>query len=138
MVREPRALRFSIASDLTHVHPAVRRADAFVQECGVNDRSKVAILLRELLCHAICLGNKCEFDRSVRCHIEHAGGTQFKLSVENEGNSASIARSASRNQGACPGFKQCGCPSACTRCRGTELVNRGNRVTVVVDAAEQT
>ncbi len=136
-VRDSQAVTLMIASDVSYIHAAVRRAEAFIQEYAEDNSSKIAVVLRELLSNAITHGNNNDIDRTVQCRIEHAGGGQFKVVVEDEGDGFDYGNLDTALPDDPRNLRHRGYVLVRNLCRSLEFNTRGNRVTVVIDAEDQ-
>lgn len=77
------AIKFS--SDLFLVDRAVRLCEGFLADYDVLDTSAFSLVLRELVNNAVVHGNRNELARCVLCRVSHLGGSQFSITVEDEG-----------------------------------------------------
>jgi len=124
---------FRIVSDVALVHPAVQRVEAFVQQFGVEDASRISLVLRELLMNAVYHGNGNDRGRSVAFDVEYLGQERFRLSVEDEGAGfdydaldLTIPEDPRR-------IRNRGYIVIRKVCNSVKFNERGNRVTVEVD-----
>lgn len=129
-----KSITLILPSDMGSVRSAVRRAEEFVQECGAQDDADVSLVLRELLANAIVHGNGSIPARTVTSRIEFMGKGQFRITVEDEGEGfdfrcvdTSLPEDPRR-------VRRRGYVLICRICSGLEFNERGNRVTVLVDA----
>ncbi len=127
-VEECSTLYFTIASDMALIHPAIRRAEAFIQSCGVDDQSRIPVVLRELLANAIVHGNQNLQHRKVCCRIDHVHKGEFCIAVEDEGNGFEYACLDTTLPQDPRNIKRRGYVLLASLCQRLEFNDRGNHV----------
>jgi anti-sigma regulatory factor (Ser/Thr protein kinase) len=124
---------FRIVSDVALIHPAVQRVEAFVQQFGIDDASRLLLVLRELLMNAVYHGNGNDHGRSVAFDVEYLGQEQFRVSVEDEGRGFDYSALDLTIPDDPRRIRNRGYIVIRRICRSLEFNDRGNRVTVEVD-----
>lgn len=135
-VEECSTLYFTIASDMALIHPAIRRAETFIQSCGVDDQSRIPVVLRELLANAIVHGNQNLQHRTVSCRIDHIGKGEFRITVEDEGNGFDYACLDTSLPQDPRNIKRRGYVLLASLCQRLEFNDRGNHVIAHVQLPE--
>lgn len=130
------SLAFSISSDPSLVHPIIQSAEQFARDLGVQDASRISVLLCELLSNAITHGNLSNRTRIVRCRIEHLVAGRFKIVVEDEGEGFDYARLNTSLPEDPRSIQRRGYVLIRRICSGLEFNQRGNRVTAYFDTAQ--
>ncbi len=137
VVRDGRSVHITLASNPSFVQPLLKRFEEIAREWGVDNAGRIVIVLRELLFNAIVHGNHSRQAQVVRCSIERTATGPFRIVVEDEGAGfdftcidMSFPEDPRRTQ-------RRGFILLRKICQSIEFNAAGNRVTVVVDAADQ-
>ncbi len=137
VVRDNTSVHITLASNPSFIQPLLKRFEEIAREWGVDNAGRIVIVLRELLSNAIVHGNNSRQSLVVRCHIERTPEGPFRIVVEDEGSGFDFA---------CLDMTLPEDPRHAHRrgyilirkiCRHLEFNASGNRVTVLVDAADQ-
>ena len=137
VVRDDRLVQITLASNPSFVQPLLKRFEDIAREWGIDNAGRILIVLRELLFNDIVHGNNSRQSRVVRCSIERIPGGVFRIAVEDEGDGFDFT---------CMDMSFPEDPRRVHRrgyilirkiCRQIEFNAQGNRVTVLVDAADR-
>ena len=136
VVRDGRAVHVTLASNPSFVQPLLKRFEEIAREWGIDNAGRIVIVLRELLFNAIVHGNDNRQSLVVHCSIERTPEGPFRIVVEDEGAGFDFG---------CLDMSFPEDPRRTSRrgyilirkiCRQIEFNAAGNRVTVLVDAAD--
>lgn len=137
MDRSEDSISFTLHSKLLHIHEVICEAEEFLRGCGVNDTTRISIVLRELLSNAIWHGNRNVASRRVHCRIDRVGERQFKIAVEDEGEGFDFSGLDVSLPDDPRHIKNRGYVLIHSICSLLEFNERGNRVTAYIDDFEQ-
>lgn len=129
-------ISFAFVSDMEHVHPTIHLSEKFAQECGARDTSKIGIVLRELLSNAIVHGNRNLPELLIRCTVEHLSGKQFRIVVEDEGEGFDFDSLNTAFPDDPRNIRNRGYILIHSLCSALKFNERGNQVTVLLQASE--
>jgi len=135
-MRDKKSISFTLPSDLALVHPAIQEAEAFVQEYGVNETTRISVVLRELLANAIAHGNRNVVARTVHCRMEHVGEGQFLIVVEDEGDGFDFASLDTSLPDDPRNIRNRGYVLVRNLCSALGFNERGNRVSALIDVGQ--
>ncbi len=79
-------VNIEISSSNSHIETVAEFCSIFLREHGLCPAASFTLVLRELISNAIRHGNRSEARRLVSCSLSLAKDSQFKLSVEDEGD----------------------------------------------------
>jgi anti-sigma regulatory factor (Ser/Thr protein kinase) len=134
--RDGKSISFVLPSDLAVIHPTVRGIEDFARDCGVGDTSALSVVLRELLANAVVHGNFNSPARTVRGRVEHIAEGQFRIAVEDEGEGFDYAALDMSLPEDPRNIRNRGYVIVRNICSVLEFNERGNKVTVVIEAPE--
>jgi len=118
------------------VQPLLKRFEEIAREWGVDNAGRIVIVLRELLFNAIVHGNRNTQSQVVLCTIERAQGGPFRITVEDEGEGFDFASLDMSFPDDPRTTRRRGYILIRKICQSIEFNGAGNRVTVLVSAAD--
>ena len=133
---EGNSMHFVIPSNVTFVRRTIQAAEEFAQARGIKAAPKTSVVLRELLINAIFHGNQNVASRKVQGIIEHTGGRQFKIVVEDEGKGFDYASLDTSLPDDPRHIRNRGYVLIRKVSSALEFNECGNRITAVVDESE--
>jgi anti-sigma regulatory factor (Ser/Thr protein kinase) len=135
-MRDKESIAFILPSDPAFIHQVIREAQAFLQEYGIKDTTKISVVLRELLSNAIAHGNRNVAALAVNCRLERTGEGQFMIVVEDEGEGFDFASLDTSLPDDPRNIRNRGYVLIRNICSELGFNERGNQVTVLIDAPE--
>jgi serine/threonine-protein kinase RsbW len=133
VVRESKAVYFTLASNQFFVQPLIRRFDEIAREWGVDNATDVDVVLRELLFNAIIHGNHNQQCLLVYCRIERAREGVIRIVVQDEGDGFDLSCLGETFPEASRTSRGRGYLLIRNLCRELKFNASGNRVSVLVD-----
>lgn len=136
IARTAESLSFSLGSDVSLVHLVARQAEQFAQGFGIDDISRLSVVLRELMANAVTHGNHNAPGLTVTGSVQHLRKGLFRIVVEDEGEGFDYASLETALPDDPRGMQNRGYVLIRNICSAIEVNARGNRVTVHLDLAD--
>lgn len=134
---DSRSVNFTLESNPSFVQPLIKHFEQIAKEWGVDNAGRIVIVLRELLCNAIGHGNRNQPSLLVHCRIERTPEGPFWIVVQDEGNGFDFTSLDMSFPEDPRNMRKRGYILVRKICRHLEFNASGNRVSVLVDAADR-